>query len=94
MLNFVTYHALVSRHDGSSHMLGQLRGVIGSSLLRALGRDVLKTSGGQNVTYLVRFAVHSGGLSSPGKPSERNSASHLLCESIANITDNHRQNGN
>lgn len=35
-----------------------------------MGKDVLETSGGQNVTCLVKFTVHSGGFTSPGKPSE------------------------
>lgn len=39
--------------------------------------------GGQNVTCLVSFAVHGGGLASPEEPSERNSPSHLLSQSRA-----------
>lgn len=53
------------------HMLGQLGGVIGSSVQGALGRGVLETRGGQNVTCLVSFAVHGEGLASPGETSEK-----------------------
>lgn len=41
----------------------------------------------KNVTCLVKFTFHSGGFTSPGKPSEISSASLLLCQSRAQVAE-------